>query len=262
MTEIDFSAAEESDEENSPQLQNGTTMETSPSPPSLDISGAEGDLPPPLPARMTAKDPTASQTSRKKKFLAVAAVVLSVAILVTVLGVTLSGGKRNNDGQAAAKSGQQQPRQPATEVTTNKTQPSSPSAPEVPSPSSAPAVPRLSAINSFLVEQGVSSREDLEYIGTPQQRAVKWIAETDGLQLPVPEKDLEEMVVNDAYNFTARYAAAVMHYATNGTTHWMSNAEFLTDKPTCEWSSSFLGDVFGVLCDDELGVPDQIHLSK
>jgi len=103
--------------------------------------------------------------------------------------------------------------------------------------------------NNFF--ENLSSRNDIETAGSPQQLASAWILNDDGLQLPVP------LSLDDAgaSKFVSRYALAVLFYACNGSM-WADNFNFLSGIDVCEWNTPY-NDVLankkyyrGVSCDD------------
>jgi len=82
---------------------------------------------------------------------------------------------------------------------------------------------RLSLVVDFLREY--SDPSDLVTLGTPQNLAAKWIADTDErhLQIEDPEK------------FLQRYALAVFYFATGGPTFWPQKLGFLSSSDECLW---------------------------
>jgi len=83
---------------------------------------------------------------------------------------------------------------------------------------------RREAILEMLTSVGVSSKEDLETSGSPQQLALDFVA----------DQDLAPVDLSMTDHLLERYVAAVFFYSTNGPS-WQSNLNFLTNKTTCEW---------------------------
>jgi len=89
--------------------------------------------------------------------------------------------------------------------------------------SSNDAFSRLSLVTDFLKDY--SDPGALATLGTPQNLAAKWIAETDKqhLQIEASEK------------FLQRYALAVLFFSTGGPTYWPQKLGFLSASDECLW---------------------------
>jgi Leucine-rich repeat (LRR) protein len=104
-------------------------------------------------------------------------------------------------------------------------------------------------IATFLVRNNVSRQVDLTTDGTPQFLAANWMADEDGLQLPIPTNLYTD------YRFVQRYVLTVFFFAMNGVL-WTDRANFLTLQDECSWFTTkafdhFIADDFavGVTCD-------------
>jgi hypothetical protein len=124
---------------------------------------------------------------------------------------------------------------------------------------------RLSLIKQYLINQEISSKEDLEKVGSPQQKALEWIAMHDGLSLDVPVTDKPS---KEGYNFTTRFILSLLYFSTNqDESNWTLSANFLAASSHCQWymvlhytdlSTEFLG----VACDEKTGEVIGLFLSK
>lgn len=104
-------------------------------------------------------------------------------------------------------------------------------------PPPTPAVPRAEVVTQFLVENKVSQLEQIMEVGSPQNWAVKWIAEQDAMQLPVPS----ELLGPDGTNFVSRYVVALLYYALNGS-NWSYQLSFLSENDICDWNDIFVAE--------------------
>ena len=78
---------------------------------------------------------------------------------------------------------------------------------------------------------GSAMTQNLWNDSTPQGKAIRWIAEEDGLE--VDPADNEVLV--------QRYSLAVFFYATGGET-WIHKAHFLSNTNFCHWNELDLDD--------------------
>jgi hypothetical protein len=126
-----------------------------------------------------------------------------------------------------------------------------------------PNAPRKSTadeIISYMANSGVSDLTALTTVGSPQSRAVAWMAEDDAANLPAPTADGEA-----AYKYTTRYAMAVLYYSTGGDRSWSYQLGFLTGTDVCNWSSTFnplQPYRKGVVCDSNTGLIVGLGISK
>ena len=79
---------------------------------------------------------------------------------------------------------------------------------------------------------GSTMAQNLWNDSTPQGKAIRWLAEEDGLE--VDPSDSEVIV--------QRYALAVIFYATGGET-WIEKAHFLSNMSVCHWNERDEDDV-------------------
>lgn len=134
---------------------------------------------------------------------------------------------------------------------TTTTAPTTTNAPEPEEPSS-----RLPQVVELLSKAGVSSLNDLEKEGTPQQRAAVWVADQD----PAP------VALDAADALVERYAVTVFFYSTGGE-KWPNQLNFLSANPVCNWFiNGFASDhktarKYGVSCSKAETVT-QIHIRK
>jgi hypothetical protein len=126
-----------------------------------------------------------------------------------------------------------------------------------------PNAPRMSTadeIISYMANSGVSDLTALTTDGSPQNRAVVWMAEDDDANLPAPSADGEA-----AYKFTTRYTMAVLYYSTGGDKTWAFQLGFMTGTDVCNWASTFNPSQpyrKGVVCDRNTGLIVGIGISK
>ena len=102
------------------------------------------------------------------------------------------------------------------------------------------------AMESYVVDNGVTSASDLSSSTSPQSKALDFLANEDPLQLNAPLTDLSE---DEGYMFITRYVMAVVYGALNGE-NWDSDMLFKSKFDTCNWYDLFpkpIGKV-GVLC--------------
>lgn len=156
-------------------------------------------------------------------------VVLTVIIVVPTI---LSQNKNNVSTTSSAQG--QSPGQPA-----------SPTRSPVPAPTVPPLV-RQDRIIKYLADVGISTETQLTTIGTPQNRAVEWLAFDDGLNMEVPDNGKKYT------RFVERYVLAVFFYSTNGPS-WTYSMKFLTGVDHCEWHDDFLTNGGSIM---RLGVAD------
>ncbi|CAB9518973.1 serine threonine-protein kinase BRI1-like [Seminavis robusta] len=117
---------------------------------------------------------------------------------------------------------------------------------------------------TYLVDHGVSNAEDFLDEEYPQSRALQFIAIDDGLNLQVPDGDLD---TPEGYEFVSRYAFAVLYYATNGPKYWIYQLNFLSPTSACYWYSIFQyidtsTELRGVFCDQTSGDPVALFLTQ
>jgi len=91
----------------------------------------------------------------------------------------------------------------------------------------------------YLVDIGISTREELEDPSSPQYQAADWIANVDEYQiaLPVEVDNGSDLIPHTP--FTERYALAVFYYATFGNS-WKYGLKFMEAVDHCEWFMDFI----------------------
>jgi len=103
----------------------------------------------------------------------------------------------------------------------------------------------LESVVEYLVQNGVSSKDDLTNEVTPQYQAAKWIAEIDTYFSTLPPTDVTQL---DGYRFMSRYIMALNYFALGGN-DWYEKMDFLaTDVDVCFWNNGVDG-MKGVYCD-------------
>ena len=151
--------------------------------------------------------------------------LIALPALAIAIGITVSSDRNadsGSDGSADMESSSPSERQsrsptsaPASPVTLSPTLPVQSS----PSPSSQPSwVPtpsRNEEIADWIVSQNISSEADLGMPASPQQLALNWISDEDGLELPVPPVGADK-TTDQGYAFLSRYVLAVFYYALDG----------------------------------------------
>jgi hypothetical protein len=87
---------------------------------------------------------------------------------------------------------------------------------------------------SFLKREGISSEIDLITPGTPHFKAVKWLADDDGMRMEIP---------NSAYissrPFIERYVYTLLYFALGGP-EWTHQLDFLNNEHVCTWYADFI----------------------
>lgn len=117
---------------------------------------------------------------------------------------------------------------------------------------------RFLALELYLIESGISTEEDLSNVTSPQYYAAQWMANGDGLHLPIPavSKPTQEVEndsasasagnsKNDGDNLTKehvtfieRYAMVTFYFSTDGD-NWTNDLNFLTPAHICTWYQDF-----------------------
>lgn len=156
------------------------------------------------------------QSSRRRYVLiGLLLLAISVVVVVVVVVVLVSGG----GGEIETKS----PTQSPTVLTDRTTQ-----------------------IMSLL--KTISSPEELSSVGSPQNRAMRWISEEDSLEIDPRSVPADRIL--------QRYSLAVLYYATGGNSSWVDQFNFLSPTAECEWNSVAIAG-----CDDQ-GYVIGLDLSK
>lgn len=93
---------------------------------------------------------------------------------------------------------------------------------------------RYYSAEKYLIEAGISTAEKLKDTSSPQHKAAKWLANKDGMKLPIPR----HMTETAPLRFVERYILAVFYYATDGP-NWTYQLNFLTENHVCTWYEPF-----------------------
>lgn len=115
----------------------------------------------------------------------------------------------------------------------------------------------VAQVIQYLLDNRISSSNDISRANSPQSKAIVWIAETDGMNLQVPQ-------YWDA-SYVERYVLALIYFATGGDT-WMYQMNWLSGRDVCEWNGILQNlnnlQVFyvGILCDTQTGDLEALYL--
>ena len=148
----------------------------------------------------------------------------------------------------------------------NQAMPQSPAADSDPPSRPAAPVPRASLedIVSWLSQQGIS-QDALQTVGTPQNRAARWLAQEDQVVLP-PLHD----ATTSSYLLTVRYVLVVLYYQLRGE-YWPTQVGFLSpNEGVCDWhgisrktnGQTVDNEIGGLRCDEESGLPVILDLGR
>jgi len=117
----------------------------------------------------------------------------------------------------------------------------------------------------YLSSAGVSTMESLLDVGSPQHMAAKWLADDDGLNLPVPQ---QQATTEAGYSYVTRYVLAVLYFGMDGPS-WTRDFSFVSGRDVCVWNDPVTATLSsgeettlpgGVYCDGATGVVSSIHL--
>jgi hypothetical protein len=116
------------------------------------------------------------------------------------------------------------------------------------------------AMKQYIIDNLVSTEQDLGNSASPQSLALAFLASKDkkGLNAPIGGLDSKE-----GYAFITRYAMTTLYYATQGAS-WTDDLVFLSEDDTCDWYEVFappIGQV-GVLCKENTNEIVGISFSK
>lgn len=106
---------------------------------------------------------------------------------------------------------------------------------------------RVVAFRSIL-GPSVSPLDKLDNMGTPQHRALHWLANADKRKVALPTNGIETQ------KLIQRYVLALIYFSTHGD-YWKQQLNFLSINDECEWNQIFDGGYFAGagVCDDSLG---------
>jgi hypothetical protein len=126
---------------------------------------------------------------------------------------------------------------------------------------------RHRAMAEFLSQFAYTSMDRMSSPGTPQYKAIRWLAEEDEAELEIPASKEYE----DAMDFVQRFVLATFYYSTDGES-WNDQLRFLSDYDVCSWNESldptaeaqagnFDGWFSGVQCNED-GEVNYIFIRK
>ena len=140
-----------------------------------------------------------------------------------------------------------------------------------PPPPSATEDDRTALIKAYLMDHSISSEVDLSKEGSPQQKALEFMAEADGFVIPASDSFVMEIPTSDTstpegYAFMTRYIMAVLYHATGGD-GWTFDLNFLKPVGVCAWYSTLQyvdlsTEYRGVACNEETNEIQSIFMSK
>ena len=112
------------------------------------------------------------------------------------------------------------------------------------SPSVSPDT-RLAVITDIVANvsglQSTSGAHALHVVGSPQHKALQWIALDDDNHVDMEDED----------RIIQRYTLAVLYYSTGGA-NWTNQFEFMTEDDECAWSGALQCDSNGIITDIDL----------
>jgi preprotein translocase subunit SecG len=108
------------------------------------------------------------------------------------------------------------------------------------------SVSRIPAVADYLQALDISTMALMNSEGTPQNRALKWIADDDAYQLALPETTTSipsgsgRLLLLPGHNpFVERYSLVVFYYSLGGP-EWTYQYNFLQPTDHCNWYQNFL----------------------
>lgn len=142
---------------------------------------------------------------------------LIAVLIVTVIGLSVGVAMRGNELQAAS----------AGNTAAGDTDSPAQDLPDF--------EPREEFVRDWLLDNNVSSAEDMDEAGSAHELARLWIADEDQLRLPIPDS----LNSTEGARFVSRYVIALI-YATMGGSNWDYQLSFLSEKDVCEWNDIFV----------------------
>ena len=107
---------------------------------------------------------------------------------------------------------------------------------------------RIPAVADYLEALHISEMADMSLEGSPQNRALKWIADDDDYQMALPNitsadsssgvRQLHHEAHSTRNPFVERYSLAVFYYSLGGP-KWDYQLRFLSPTHHCEWYRNF-----------------------
>lgn len=174
-------------------------------------------------AHAVSATPNAHSGAERRRRIMLASVLVGLALLGLIIGLAVglggNNGERNNNSSSSTKNKPSQD-EPAPSPTDNE-----PAA----SPTLPPFTGRQEEIISFLLENEFSSFDSVRTLGSPQYRAVEFLANEDELFLEIPDPDAS---YEESYVFLERYAVSVFYFALGVT-------NLVTPGDTCGWYRQF-----------------------
>jgi hypothetical protein len=161
----------------------------------------------------------------------VAMVVIVVVPLVLVANNRNGNGNGNGNGSNSGSPSSSPSRSPSSSL--SRSQSSSES--------------RIPAVADYLEALDIATMDDMRFEGSPQNRALKWIADDDEYQLALPDTTSADsfggvrhvQAVYPTRNpFVERYSLAVFYYSLGGP-RWDYQLQFLAPTDHCEWHQNF-----------------------
>jgi hypothetical protein len=125
----------------------------------------------------------------------------------------------------------------------------------------------LAAAIEYFVNSNVSSARDLRNPAAPQAKAIAWIAEVDGRNLPVPGHPISSPV---GYHYLSRFVMGLLFFALDGE-NWTLNPSWLSADDFCSWNVLLRGESasgnqvtvpLGAYCDKSTRRILAIHLGE
>lgn len=117
-------------------------------------------------------------------------------------------------------------------------------------------------VTDYFSETGVSNLAAMTAPGTPQNRAVTWLAEEDEANIAVP---LVKVSARAGYSYMTRYILAVFYYSTDGP-NWINDNDFLSIDDICGWNKvNYDGARYfrqGIYCDSTNGLIFGLDIGK
>ena len=121
--------------------------------------------------------------------------------------------------------------------------------------------PALQDVIQYLLDNGVSSQQDLQSEGSPQNMAASWLAEEDPANVIIPAFNVTMV---DGYRYMTRYIMALNFFAMDGE-NWLDDMNFLSGGDVCYWHSRYPNGLdLGCFCAafDQNPVPRWVHFSE
>lgn len=201
------------------------------------------------------------RTGSVRKCILLTAIVVTVVIVILSLSVSLPKNKETSSAEGSSSN--------VSPVVTPVFAPVSapfvsPVASPVTAPASAPRQATIEQVIDFLSTRNISLSTDLTNRTSPQHGAALFLANHDGLNLPVPVDD------NDVDSYITRYVMALVHHSLDGY-NWVAEVNFTSAAETCLWSGpklAYNGDTFaktepgGFFCETDTMLPIKLDLGE